>query len=410
METDVLIAGGGLNGTALAVALAGAGLSVALVEPRAVAVQADPAFDGRSYAFSHASVAVMRALGLWPRLAADAQEIRGIRVSDGRAGSRPSPLSLAFDGAELDEGAMGHMVEDRHLRPALIDAADAAGVDRIGGVTVDDHRPGPAGVEATLSDGRTLRAAVLVGCDGGDSPTAARAGIRSVGWDYGQSSLVCALLHERPHGGIAHQLFLPEGPLAILPLTGHRSSIVWTERRATAEALQAADDDAWLDRLRPRFGDFLGDIALAGRRHVYPLRLKVAQRMVAPRVALLGDAAHVVHPLAGQGLNAGLKDTAALAEVLVDAARRGEDIGRDEVLARYQRWRRADVVQLALATDGFNRLFSNDNPLVRAVRDAGLGLVDALPDLRRRFLREAAGVTGDLPRLARGEALQAPRT
>ena len=405
MERDVLIAGGGLNGTTLALALAQAGLSVALVEPRGAAMQAAPDFDGRSYAFSHASTGVMRALGLWPRLAPQAQEIREIRVSDGRAGSRPSPFVLMFDGAELEEGPMGHMVEDRHLRPALIEAADAAGVERIEGATVDDHRPGPSGVEATLSDGRILSARLLVGCDGGKSPTAARAGIRSVGWDYAQSSLVCALEHDRPHGGVAHQLFLPEGPLAILPLTGNRSSIVWTERRATAEALQAGSDAAWLDRLRPRFGSFLGDIRLAGKRHVYPLRLRVAERMVAPRTALLGDAAHVVHPLAGQGLNAGLKDTAALAEVLVDAARRGEDIGRDEVLDRYQRWRRADVVQLALATDAFNRLFSNDNPILRLGRDLGLGIVGALPDLRRRVMREAAGLTGDLPRLARGKAL-----
>jgi 2-octaprenyl-6-methoxyphenol hydroxylase len=243
---------------------------------------------------------------------------------------------------------------------------------------------------------------VLVGSDGRNGPTAGRAGIRRQSWDYGQTALVCAIEHARPHGGVAHQFFMPSGPLAILPLTGNRSSIVWTERHEAAARIQALDDAGYLEVLRPRFGDFLGDIALGGRRWTYPLGLSVAERFVADRVALLGDAAHAMHPIAGQGLNAGLKDVAALAEVLADAKRRGEDPGRAQVLARYQRWRRFDTAALLLATDSFNRLFSNDNPALRMVRDLGMGAVGAVPGLRRRFMREAAGLTGDLPRLLQG--------
>lgn len=222
---------------------------------------------------------------------------------------------------------------------------------------------------------------------------------------YGQDALVAAIAHERPHGGVAHQFFMPEGPLAILPLRGDRSSIVWTEKSARAARIDALDDSAYLDVLRPRFGDFLGDIALAGRRYTYPLALSLANRFVASRVALAGDAAHAVHPIAGQGLNAGLKDVASLSEVLVEAARRGEDIGQSDVLGRYERWRRFDATALAVATDGFNRLFSNDNPLLRLGRDLGLGLVNAVPPLRRGLIREAAGLSGDRPRLLRGRAL-----
>lgn len=406
MEQNIIVAGGGLNGSTLALALAGAGLKVTLVDPVDVPTRAAPEFDGRSYALSIGSCNLLRALGLWERLKQDAQPILEIQVGDGRAGEGPSPLVMEFDHAEIEEGPMGHMVEDRHLRPALLDALDAApGIEQVSGRRVVAQAPGANAIEVTLDDGSTHRASLLVGCDGRNSSTASRAGIRYAGWRYGQDALVAAIAHERPHGRVAHQFFMPEGPLAILPLRGNRSSIVWTERSTRAAGIEALDDNAYLDVLRPRFGDFLGDIALAGQRYTYPLALSLAKSFVAPRVALAGDAAHAVHPIAGQGLNAGLKDVASLSEVLVEAARRGEDIGQSDVLGRYERWRRFDATALAVATDGFNRLFSNDNPLLRLGRDLGLGLVNALPPLRRGLIREAAGLTGDRPRLLCGQSL-----
>ncbi|GAB1361475.1 hypothetical protein MASR1M32_07110 [Rhodobacter sp.] len=258
----------------------------------------------------------------------------------------------------------------------------------------------------TLASGRCLTGRLLVGCDGRGSGVAARAGIRRQGWGYGQTALVTAIQHEKNHEGTAHQFFMPAGPLAILPLPGgHHSSIVWSETDDQAAAIQALDDAGYLAALRPRFGDFLGEIALAGARFTYPLSLSLAERFVADRVALVGDAAHGVHPIAGQGLNLGLRDVGALAEVLILARRRGEDIGSAVPLEEYQRWRRFDATSLALGMDGVNRLFSNDNPLLRLGRDLGMGLVNALPGLRRGFIRQAAGLQGELPRLLAGKPI-----
>lgn len=402
-ETDVIIAGGGLNGTALAVALASSGLRVTLVEPRAAATRESDAFDGRSYALSLGSQRLLKALDLWAAVAETTQPILDIKITDGKPGGPPSPMVLEFDHAEIEEGPMGHMVEDRYLRRALMAAVAASErITAVTGHTIEDHAATASGVMVTLEDGTELVARLLVGCDGKTSATATRAGIKRQGWSYGQTSLVCAIAHEKPHHGCAHQYFMPAGPLAILPLKDNRSSIVWTEADAAAQEINARDDAGYLEALRPRFGDFLGEISLAGTRFTYPLALSLAERFVGDRVALVGDAAHAVHPIAGQGLNAGLKDVAALAEVLTDARRRGEDIGRADVLGRYQQWRRFDTATLALATDGFNRLFSNDNPLLRLGRDVGLGVVNAVPALRRGFIREAAGLTGDVPRLNRG--------
>lgn len=399
---DAIIVGGGLNGCCMALALADAGLSATVVDPLPDETRADPAFDGRGYALALASQRLLAALGLWPALAESSEPILRIKVTDGRAGEGASPFLMEFDHAEIEEGPMGYMVEDRVLRPALLSAmADRPRASRISGRVVD-HAVGEAEVRIALSDGAELKSAVLVGADGMFSPTAARAGIRRTGWSYGQTALVCAIAHERSHGSAAYQHFLPPGPLAILPLPGDRASLVWTESDAEAARIQAMDDDGYLDALRPRIGDFLGGIALAGERHSYRLELSLANAFAAPRLALIGDAAHRVHPIAGQGLNAGFKDVAALVEVLALARRRGEDIGRIEVLERYQRWRRFDVATLAFATDAFNRLFSNDNALLRAARDLGMGLVNAAPMLRRGFIREAAGLTGDLPRLLKG--------
>ena len=405
-DTDILIVGGGLNGATLALALASAGLRVTLIEAHPLARLRSAAFDGRSYAVALGSQRLLGALGLWTSLAAQAQPILAIRASDGRAGAGPSPLFLDFDHAEIEEGPMGYMVEDRHLRLALLDAVAATpAITHLTGETVVSQTAAPAGVSVRLESGQTLQGRLLVGADGSASGTARRAGIRRTGWSYRQSALVCAIEHEKPHGGVAHQYFMPEGPLAILPLTGNRCSIVWTERTAQAAAIQAMTDPDYLAVLRPRFGDFLGQIALTGARYSYPLTLSLAQTLAAPRLALIGDAAHALHPIAGQGLNLGLRDVAALAEVVSQANRRGEDIGAPAVLTRYLEWRRFDVAALAVATDSFNRLFSNDNPVLRLARDLGLGAVNALPALRRRFIREAAGLTGDLPQLLQGKTL-----
>ncbi len=406
LDSDILIVGGALNGSALALALAGAGLTVTVVDPVPATAQGADGFDGRGYALAVTSQRLLGAIGVWEPVSEHAQPLLEIKVSDGRAGEGPSPFVLEFDHAEIEEGPMGYMVEDRYLRRALaVVLAENDAITMISGDRVVAQDVGPGAVTATLESGGARTASVLVGCDGRRSATAERAGIKRTGWDYGQTALVCAISHERPHGGIAHQFFMPPGPLAILPLPGNQCSIVWTESHAEAARINALDDTEYLEVLRPRFGDFLGEIALAGARFTYPLNLTLANSFIAERVALVGDAAHGMHPIAGQGLNAGLKDIAALAEVLALARRRGEDIGRSDVLERYQQWRRFDVATLALATDGVNRLFSNDNSAVRLGRDIGLGVVNALPGLRRRFIREAAGLTGDLPKLLQGRPI-----
>lgn len=406
MNSDVIIVGGGLNGCALALALAGSGLSVTIIDRLASQTRTGPEFDGRGYALAHASTRLLAAIGIWEALRPNAQPMLDIKVSDGRAGEGASPWVLEFDHAEIEEGPMGYMVEDRHLRVAFQDAMNALpAITQIAERSVVAQTVADADVCVTLDDGTDLRAKVMVGADGQHSQTAQRAGIGRQGWAYDQTALVCAISHELPHNGVAHQFFMPPGPLAILPLTGNRSSIVWTETDAEAKRIQALDDAAYLDTLRPRFGDFLGEISLAGTRFTYPLNLSVAHRFAAPRVALLGDAAHRMHPIAGQGLNAGLKDVGALAEVLTLASRRGEDIGRLDVLERYQQWRRFDTAAMALATDSVNRLFSNDNNFLRLGRDLGMGLVNAIPSLRRTLIREAAGLTGDLPKLLQGKSI-----
>ena len=404
-DFDVVIAGGGLNGPTLALALAGAGLSVAVVDPRRVDDRAGDTFDGRAYALALASVRLLSALSLWPGLAGESQPIRQVKASQGRPGEGAAPFFLHFDSAEIEEGPVGHMLEDRFLYRALIGAMEGR-VTHLPGLAVTAQDPGPHGIAVTLSDGRQIAARLLVGADGRGSGVATRAGIRRQGWDYGQTALVAVVDHDQPHQGIAHQYFMATGPLAILPLPGNRSSVVWSETRANAAAIAALEDDAFLSVLRPRFGDFLGPIALAGPRFSYPLSLSLAERYAAPRVALIGDAAHGVHPIAGQGLNLGLRDVAALAEAVVEAARRGEDIGSPLVLERYQGWRRADATALALGMDAVNRLFGTDNPVVSAVRGLGMGLVSALPGLRRGFMRQAAGLSiHPMPRLLTGQPL-----
>ncbi|ASM73739.1 MULTISPECIES: UbiH/UbiF/VisC/COQ6 family ubiquinone biosynthesis hydroxylase [Roseobacteraceae] len=405
-DTDIAVIGGGLNGPLLALAMAAQGLHVTVIDATAQAVRKNAAFDGRSYAVALTSQRLLAGIGLWDQLADSAQPMLEIKVTDGRAGEGPSPFFMHFDHAEIEEGPMGYMVQDRHLRRALIDAMDASDrITQLSGEAVTDQQPHPAGITLTLANGALVTARLAVGADGRNSGTAQRAGVKRIAWSYNQTALVCAIEHDLPHHGIAHQFFMPPGPLAILPLPGNVSSIVWSETDANASAFNALPEAQYIDMLRPRFGDFLGDIRLTGKRWTYPLSLSLATEMVADRVALIGDAAHGLHPIAGQGLNAGMRDIAALHEVLTDATRRGEDIGSVATLSRYQEWRRFDNTSLAMATDAFNRLFSNDNPILRIGRDIGMGLVGALPGLRRGAIREAAGLTGELPRLMQGKPL-----
>lgn len=400
--SDILIVGGGLNGPALALALAQAGRSVTVIDALPETVRKDAAFDGRGYALALASVRLLRRIGVWERVEDHAQPMLEIKVSDGRAGEGPSPFFLHFDHAEIEEGPMGQMIEDRYLRRALLETMDEAeGITQVTD-SVSAQEVDARGVTLTLASGKTVSGRMVVGCDGRASGTAVRAGIRRTGWGYGQTALVAAVAHELPHHGIAHQFFMPPGPLAILPLPGNVSSIVWSESEATAASFAALSDDDFMEVLRPRFGDFLGEISLKGKRYTYPLGLTIANSFVAERLALVGDAAHGMHPIAGQGLNAGLRDVGALAQVVSEAARRGEDFAAPDVLERYQQWRRFDTATLAAVTDATNRLFSNDNPVLRLGRDIGMGVLGAMPGLRRGFIREAAGLTGDLPELMKG--------
>ena len=406
MDADILIVGGGLNGPALALAAASGGLSSIIIDALPLATRRKPAFDGRAYALSLTSVRMLEVLGIWPAVKGDAQPMLDIKVSDGKPGEGAAALHVHFDHHEIAEGPMGHMLEDRYLRRALLDAVKASKlITQIAPATVEAQEISASHAEVSLSTGKVLRGRVLVGCDGRRSGVAMRAGIARTGHDYHQSGLVCAVSHEKPHNGVAYQQFMPSGPLAILPLTGDRSAIVWTETSARAAVIAAMSDRDFMAELRPRFGGFLGEIKLVGKRFSYPLNLTVANEFARTRLALVGDAAHGIHYLAGQGLNLGLRDVAVLAEVLLEAARRGEDIGNALVLARYARWRGVDTAALTASTDLINKLFSNDNPLLRAARVVGLGVVNSIPAARRDFIREAAGLSGDLPRLLKGQPI-----
>ena len=401
-DCDIAIVGGGLNGPALALAAAQVGLRVIVLDATSHKPRKNAKFDGRAYALALASKRLLAAVGVWENVAQDAEPMLNIRVSDGRAGVGASSFFMDFDHAELEEGPMGYMVEDRHLRYALQAAMQTSPLIEYRLATrVTGQSTGPEGVTLSLANNQKITTRLLVGADGRQSGTAARAGITYTGWQYGQTALVCAVEHDRPHGGVAHQFFMPAGPMAVLPLSARRSTVVWSEKTDNAAVIKTLDDAAFLDVLRPRFGDFLGDIALAGGRFSYPLEMMLAKSYIAPNVALIGDAAHGLHPIAGQGLNAGLRDVAALIQVLSEAKQRGEDFASQPVLARYQLWRRFDATALAVATDGFNRLFSNDNPILRLGRDLGMGMINAMPKVRRGILREAAGLTGDLPDLMR---------
>lgn len=403
---DVLIVGGGMVGLTLAVALAGAGLRVAVVDRTDPTTLIDAAHDGRTSAIAHGSRVMLQGLGVWSRMAAAACPIDDIRVSDG-----PSRLFLHYDHRDVGDDPLGYIVENRDIRMALLAQLQSlASLDLHAPARVTSLSRDPDGVVAVLDDGTALAAALVIGADGRASPLRSEVGIVCAEWRYPQTSIVCTVGHARPHRNIAHERFLPAGPFAILPMTDdpagrHRSSIVWTEAASLAPALLALPAADFTVELARRFGDFLGALTVLGHRWSYPLSLLHAERYTDRRLALVGDAAHAIHPIAGQGLNMGLRDVAALAEILVDTRRLGLDIGAAPVLARYQRWRRFDNTVLMFATDGLNRLFSNDLAPLRLARDIGLAAVNATPPLKRLLMRHAMGVVGDLPRLIRGEPL-----
>jgi 2-octaprenyl-6-methoxyphenol hydroxylase len=400
-DCDVAVVGGGMAGLTLGCALAGAGVRVRVLEPHPVSVQTDPGFDGRTTAIAAGSRAVLEAVGAWPAMASDAQPILDIRVSDGH-----SPLFLHYDHRALGDGPMGHIVENRVILRALADRL--AALDS--GALVEGVRVAAAERDARravlhAADGRQTACRLVVAADGRGSAMRRDAGIGTVEWRYPQTGIVCTVAHERDHGGAAQERFLPAGPFAILPMTGRRSSIVWTEREDIAPAILALDEAGFAEELGLRFGDYLGALRVVGPVFSYPLGLLHAETYVAERLALIGDAAHAIHPIAGQGLNIGLRDVAALAEVAVDTMRLGLDPGGAVALDRYERWRRPDNATMLAVTDALNRLFSNDLAPLRTLRDAGLAAVNGTAPLKRLFMRHAMGLVGELPRMIRGEAL-----
>ena len=401
-QVELLIAGGGLIGLLLGSACAGAGLGVAIADRQDPGTMVGEGFDGRSSAIAYGSRRVLDALGLWPEIATEAEPILEIRVADDGA-----PLFLHYDHRDLDGATpLGYIVENRVLRRILLERVRSlASLSFQAPVEVDAVERSSLTALATLSDGRTIAARLVVAADGQESRLRRAAGIGTLEWRYRQTGIVTTVRHEHPHYGIAVEHFLPAGPFAILPMTGNRSSIVWTERAELAARLLTLPDDAFAAEIAARFGDFLGMVEPIGPRWTYPLSLMVAERYVAERLALVGEAAHVIHPIAGQGLNLGIRDVATLAEVIIDRRRLGLDIGDPEVLADYQQWRRLDTLALAAVTDGLNRLFSNEFVPLRLARDLGLAAVDRLPALKRLLMHDAMGLSGDVPRLVRGEPL-----
>ncbi|WEX09937.1 ubiquinone biosynthesis hydroxylase [Chelativorans sp. AA-79] len=401
---DVMIAGAGYVGLAIAVSLRHArpGMKVLVVD---AAPEGAWERDGRASAIAAAATRMLRHVGCWDEIAPEAQPITEMVVTDSRTSDPVRPVFLTFGGEAAPGEPFAHMVMNRDMNGALRWRASELGIDIVQGVAVEGFETDHAGVSVRLANGVSSRTRLLVAADGIRSRLRDMAGIRIVHWEYGQSGIVCTVAHERPHNGRAEEHFLPAGPFATLPLKGNRSSIVWTERTEDAERLVAEDEFVFEQELERRFGLKLGEIHVEGPRRAWPLGLTLAREFVKPRFALAGDAAHGIHPIAGQGLNLGFRDAAALAQVVVEADRLGEDIGALDVLQRYERWRRFETVQMGVTTDVLNRLFSNDLGPLRAVRDFGLGLVDRMPGMKSFFVRQASGLTGGTPRLLQGEAI-----
>jgi 2-octaprenyl-6-methoxyphenol hydroxylase len=404
LRADVVIGGAGFAGLALAIALRqglGDPFTVAVIDPTLAHAQSK---DPRASAIAAAARRLFEAIEVWDAVAAKAQPILDMVVTDSKLDDAVRPTFLTF-GGEVEEGEpFAHMVENRHLVDVLVAKAKEFGVDLRAGAVTGFEKAGNA-IEVALSDEEIISTRLLVGADGAHSLIREQAGIATHGWNYDQSAIVTTVGHEREHNGRAEEHFLPAGPFAILPLTGKRCSIVWTESAREAQRIIALPDVEFHSELEKRFGLQLGDLEVIGPRRAFPLGLFTARTFIGERLALIGDAAHIIHPIAGQGLNMGLRDVAALAEAIADAARLGLDPGGPDVLERYQRWRRFDTMAMGIATDGLNRLFSNHSDVLRLARDIGLGLVERMPALKRMFIREAAGFTGDVPKLLKGEAL-----
>lgn len=400
---DAAIVGGGMVGMALAVALARAGLAVALVERAALPSQLDPAFDGRVSAIAFGSKTILGSIGAWEGMKVEAEPIRDIRVSDGQ-----SPFFLHYDHHEVGETPFGYIVENRYIRHALQEAAHGcATLSLLDGASVAALERDGTGATLRLADGRALRARLLVGADGKNSAIRGMAGIEPVERTYGQTAIVCTLSHSLPHHGMAQERFLPAGPFAVLPMRGQRSSLVWVEPDDRVGLYRALPEAELLQEIRERVGDYLGELALSGPLFTYPLALMHAKSYIGHRLALIGDAAHCIHPIAGQGVNLGFRDVGVLSELVVDAFRLGMDIGAPDLLGHYQRWRRFDNVTMMVVTDGLNHLFGTQLLPVRLARQAGLWGVSKMPGLKRFFMRHAMGMVGDLPRAVRESATPA---
>ena len=401
LKFDLLISGAGVVGMTLAYSLASQGLKVAIVDTLDIEKSLGDEFDGRSYAISYAPYVMLKTIGLWDKIGAEAQPINEIHVTDGE-----SPVFLHFDQRELGDGPLGQMVEVRHIRSGLYDAIkDHENItlfcpDKIlASENLSEH------VKIDLESGVTLTASLLVSAEGRGSTLREQNDIKVRVWDYKQAGIVTTVEHELPHQGIAHEKFFPSGPFAILPLKDNRSSIVWCEPPERAKTIIGLSERSFNAELSKKFGSFLGEVKSLGQRWAYPLTMQLADDYTAARFCLIGDAVHGIHPIAGQGFNLGLRDIAALSEVLVDAHRLGGDIGSELVLERYVSWRRTDNNILALGMDGLTRLFSNDNALVTFARRAGIAAVEELPEVKKFFMSHARGTVGKLPKLLKGETL-----
>lgn len=399
-RTDILIVGGGLNGLPLAIALASAGLDVTVIE------RADPkslvadTFDGRVSAIAFATRNLFKSIGVWDYVE-QSEPMLDIRITDG-----PSKLFLHYDHRQLGDEPFGHMVENRFLRIALLKrAAELKTLHLRAPANFTDIERRPDGATMTLDDHQTIDAQLVVAADGRQSPVRQLAGIGTVGWLYDQSGIVCTVAHEIPHEGVAQERFLNPGPFAILPMTGNRSSLVWTESTETAAKIMSLPPSEFEAAMERRFGTYLGKLEVVGPRWSYPLSLHQSDQYISERLALVGDAAHGMHPIAGQGLNLGLRDVAALAEVIIDAARLGLDCGTSNILEKYEQWRRFDSATLLAITDGLNRLFTADVEPVRLARDVGLAAVNKMPRLKGFFMEHARGTVGEMPRLLAGKPL-----
>jgi 2-octaprenyl-6-methoxyphenol hydroxylase len=403
-KADIVIAGAGYVGMSCAVAIKSAAphMSIKVVDAAPAGIWEK---DKRSSAIAAAGVRMLRQLGVWDEIEPEAQVMREMIVTDSRTNDPVRPVFLTFEGKPDDQEPFAYMVPNVAMNRALRLKAKALGVSVTDGLAAAAIANQPVAIDVTMANGTTVSTRLLVAADGVRSKLRDMAGIKTVHFDYGQSGIVVEVSHERPHDGRAEEHFLPAGPFAILPLKGNRSSLVWTERTADADRLVASDSLLFETELERRFGHKLGEIKVEGKPKAFPLGLTLAREFVKPRLALIGDAAHGIHPISGQGLNLGFRDVAALAETIVDAARLGIDIGQLDVLERYQQWRRFDTVRTGVTTDVLNRLFSNDIAPIRLLRDVGLGLVDRMPRLKDFFITQASGISPSAPKLLRGEAI-----